>query len=95
MILTGTDHEHSVEDYFNAVIANLFSILWPEPIDTPFYHSRIFRRTSIMQTTLDGAVQKRCSFLPIEIKSNRKGLFKKLQNHNRFKNKQATSRNFM
>ena len=35
MIKTGTDPEYSVEDYLNAVTANLILNIGPEPINTP------------------------------------------------------------
>ena len=36
----------------------------------PIYKNWIHRRTALIQTTLDGAAQKRFSVLPIEIKSD-------------------------
>ena len=65
-VFTGTDPEYSVEDYLNAVTANLILNIGPEPINTPLIH----RRTALIQTTLDGAAQKWFSVLPIEIKSD-------------------------
>ena len=70
MVFTGTDPEYSVEDYLNAVTANLISNIGPEPINTPLHQNWIHRRTALIQTTLDGAAQKWFSVLPIEIKSN-------------------------
>ena len=35
MVFTGTDPEYSVEDYLNAVTANLILNIGPEPINTP------------------------------------------------------------
>ena len=70
MLLTRTDPEYSVEDYLNAVTANLISNIGPEPINTPLHQNWIHRRTALIQTTLDGAAKKRFSVLPIEIKSD-------------------------
>ena len=70
MVFTGTDPENSVEDYLNAVTANLILNIGPEPINTPLHQNWIHRRTALIQTTLDGAAQKWFSVLPIEIKSN-------------------------
>ena len=70
MVFTGTDPEYSVEDYLNAVTANLILNIGPEPINTPQHQNWIHRRTALIQTTLDGAAQKWFSVLPIEIKSN-------------------------
>ena len=70
MVFTGTDPEYSVEDYLNAVTANLILNIGPETINTPLHRNWIHRRTAIISTTLDGAAQKRFSLLPIEIKSN-------------------------
>ena len=70
MLFTGRDHEYSVEDYLNAVTANLILNIGPEPINTPIHQNGIHRRTALIQTTLDGAAQKWFSVLPIEIKSD-------------------------
>ena len=70
MIFTGTDPEYSVEDYLNAVKANLILNIGPEPINTPLHQNWIHRRTALIQATLDGAAQKWFSLLPIEIKSD-------------------------
>ena len=70
MVFTGTDPEYSVEDYLNAVTANLILNIGPEPINTPLHQNWIHRRTALIQTTLDGAAQKWFSVLPLEIKSN-------------------------
>ena len=70
MSFTGTDPEYSVEDYLNAVTANLILNIGPEPINTPLHQNWIHRRTALIQTTLDGAAQKWFSVLPIEIKSD-------------------------
>ena len=65
MVFTGTDPEYSVEDYLNAVTANLILNIGPEPINTPLHQNWIHRRTALIQTTLDGAAQKWFSVLPI------------------------------
>ena len=70
IVFTGTDPEYSVEDYLNAVTANLILNIGPEPINTPLHQNWIHRRTVLIQTTLDGAAQKWFSVLPPEIKSN-------------------------
>ena len=67
--LTGTDPEYSVEDYFNAVTANLILNIGSEPIKTSLHQIWIHRRTSLIQTTFDGAAQKWFSVLPIDLKS--------------------------
>ena len=70
MVFTGTDPEYSVEDYLNAVPANLYLNIGPEPINTPLHQNWTHRRKALIQTTLDGAAQKWFSVLPIEIKSD-------------------------
>ena len=70
MLFTGTDPEYSVEDYLNAVTANLILNIRPEPINTPLHQNWIHRRTALLRTTLDGAAQKWFSGLPIDIKSD-------------------------
>ena len=70
MVFTGTDPECSVEDYLNAVTANLILNIGPEPINTSLQQKWIHRRTAVNQTTLDGAGQKWFSILPIDIKSD-------------------------
>ena len=70
MVFTGTDPEYFVEDYLNAVTANLFLNIGPEPINTPLHQNWIHRRTVLIQTTLDDAAQKWFSVLPIDIKTN-------------------------
>ena len=37
MVFTGPDPEYSVEDYLNAVTANLILNIGPEPINTPLH----------------------------------------------------------
>ena len=58
MVFTGTDPEYSVEDYLNAVTANLILNIGPEPINTPLHQNWIHRRTALIQTTLDGTAEK-------------------------------------
>ena len=70
MIFTGTDPEHSVEDYIKAVTANLVLNIGSEPINTPLHQNWIHRRTALIQKTLDGAAQKWFSVLPIDIKTD-------------------------
>ena len=70
IVFTGTDPEYSVEDYLNAVTANLILNIGPEPINTPLHQIWIHRRTALIQTKLDGAAQKWFSVLPIDIKSD-------------------------
>ena len=70
MVFTGTDPEYSVEDYLNAVTANLILNIGHELINTPLHQNWIHRRTALIQTTLDGAAQKRFSVLPIDIKTD-------------------------
>ena len=72
MVFTGTDPEYSLEDFLNAVTANLILNIGPEPINTPFHQNWINRRAALLQTTLDGAAQKWFSVLPLDIKSNSK-----------------------
>ena len=57
-VFTGTDPEYSVEDYINAVTANLILNTGLEPVNTPLQQIWIHRRTALTQTTLDGAAQK-------------------------------------
>ena len=70
MVFTGTDPEYSVEDYLNAVTAHLILNIGPEAVYTPRHQNWIHRRTTLIQTTPDGAAQKWFSVLPIEIKSD-------------------------
>ena len=70
MVFTGTDPEYSVEDYLNAVTANLILNIGPEPNNTPLHQRWIHRRTALIQTTLDDAAQKWFSVLPIDIKTD-------------------------
>ena len=70
MAFTGTDPKYSVEDYLNAVTANLILNIGPEPIITPLHQNWIHRRTASIQTILDGAAQKWFSELPIDVKSD-------------------------
>ena len=70
MVFTGTDPEYSVEDYINAVTANLVLNIGSEPINTPLHQNWIHRRTALIQTKLDGAAQKWFSVLPIDIKTD-------------------------
>ena len=44
MVFKGTYSEYSVEDYSNAVRANLNLNIGPEPINTPLYQNWIHRR---------------------------------------------------
>ena len=62
MVFTGTDPEYSVEDYLNAVTANLILNIGPEPINTPLPQNWIQRRTALLQKTLDGAAPKKNGF---------------------------------
>ena len=64
MVFTETDPEYSVEDYLNAVTANLILNIGPKQVNTPTHQNWIHRRTALTQTTLDGAI------LPIDIKSD-------------------------
>ena len=44
MVFTGTDPEYSVEDYLNAVTANLNLIIGPKPVNTPL-HQKLDTKT--------------------------------------------------
>ena len=72
MVFTGTDPEYSVEDYVNAVTANLILNIGPEPINTPLHQNWILRRIGLIQTKLDDSAQKWFSLLPIDIKTDLK-----------------------
>ena len=74
MVFTGIDPEHSVEDYLNAVTANLILNIGHEPVKTRLHQNSIHSRTALIQTTPDGAAQKRLSVLHIDIKSDWKGV---------------------
>ena len=76
-LFTGTNPEYSVEDNLNAVTANLFLNLGPEPVNTPLHQNWIHRITALIQTTLDGAAQKWFSVLPIDIKSDWRSFIQK------------------
>ena len=49
MVFTGTDPEYSVEDYLNAVTANLILNIGPEPINTPL-HQKLDTSTHSVNT---------------------------------------------
>ena len=51
MVFTGTDPEFSVEDYLNAVTANLILNIGSEPINTPLHQNWIHIRTALIQIT--------------------------------------------
>ena len=70
MVFTGTYPEYSVEDYLNAVTANLTINIGPKLINTTLHQNWIHRRTALIQTKLDGAAQKWFSVLTIDIKSD-------------------------
>ena len=72
MIFTGTDPEYSVDDYLNAVIANLILKIGPESINSPLHQNWTHRRIALIQTTLDGAAQKWFPVFPIKINSDGK-----------------------
>ena len=74
MVFTATNPENSVEDFLNAVTANLILNVGPEPVNTPSHLNWLQRRTALIQTTLDGAAQKKFSVLTIDIKSDWKRL---------------------
>ena len=52
IVFTGTDPEYSVEEYLNAVTANLILKIGPEPIKTPLHQSWLHRRTALIQTKI-------------------------------------------
>ena len=58
IVFTSTDPEYSVEDYLNAITANLILNIGPEQVNTPLHQNWIQRRTASIQTTHDGAAQK-------------------------------------
>ena len=68
IIFTGTDPEYSAKDYLNADTANLILNIGPEPKNTQLHQNWIHGRTALLQTTLDGAAQKRYSISPKEVK---------------------------
>ena len=59
MVFTGIDPEYSVKDYLNAVTANSNLNIGPEPVNTPHHQNWIHRCIALIQTTLDGAAQKK------------------------------------
>ena len=70
MVFTGTDPEHSVEVYLNAVTANLILNMRPEPVNTLLHQYWIHRRTALIQTTLDGVAPKTDFSFTYRIKTN-------------------------
>ena len=70
MVFTGTDPENSVEDYLNAVPANLILNKGSESVKTPLHQSWIDRSTALIQTTLDSAAEKWISVIAIDIESD-------------------------
>ena len=95
MVFTGTDPEYSVEDYLNEVRANINSNIGPDPVKTPLHQSWILRCTVSIQTTLDGAAQKKFSVFPIEIKSDWKRFTQEFSKMFDSEKKQTTSESFM
>ena len=65
MLFKGTDPEYSVEDYLNAVTAKYFHYR-SKTNKAPLHQIWIHRRTVLIQTTFDGAAQKRFSALPTQ-----------------------------
>ena len=70
MVFTGTDTEYSVEDFLNAVTANLILNIGPEPIITSLYQNWIHRRTVMIKITLGCVAQIKFSVSLIKIKSD-------------------------
>ena len=70
MVFTGADSEYSIEEFLNAVRANLILNIAPEPVNTQLHQNWIHRRTALIQTTLDGATQKWFSILSKRTKSD-------------------------
>ena len=72
MVITGTDPDYLVEDYLNAVTANLILNINQTYIYIfiPLYQKWFHRRTALIQTTHDSAAQTWSSVLPTEIKSD-------------------------
>ena len=95
MVFTGTDTEYSVEDYLNAVTANLILNIGPEPVNTPLHQNWIHRRTDLIQATLDGAAQKGFSVLPKNIKSDWKKIITRIFKNARLRKKKTTPKSFM
>ena len=93
-LFIGTYPNYSVEAYLIAFTANQFLNIGPEPINTPLHQKWIHRCTALIQTTIDGSVQKRFSVLPEEFKPIGKNLNKILKK-NRLGKKQTTSKCFM
>ena len=75
----GTDSEYTVEDYLNAVTANLILNKGPEPINAPHNQNWIHGRTTLIQMTFVGAAQKWFLILPIEINMFGNDLIKNFQ----------------
>ena len=48
IVLTGRDPEYSVEDYLNAVTANLILLIVPKPVITPVHQKLIHDAHSII-----------------------------------------------
>ena len=69
MVFTGADYEYSVEGYLNTNRENLIFNICPQPKNTTVQQNWVKKRPALIQTTLDGAAQKRFSVLPIEIKT--------------------------
>ena len=61
-IFTSTYPEYSVEDYLNAVTANLILNIGPEPINTPLHQNWIQRRTALIQPPLMAQLKKGLQF---------------------------------
>ena len=80
MVFIRRDPEYSVEDYLNAVSANLILNIGPEPVNTQLHQNWINRRPALIQTSLDGAAQKWLSVLPIDIKSDWKTFTQSFKN---------------
>ena len=95
MVFRGTDPEYSVEDYLNAVTANLILNLGPEPVNTSLHQNWIHRRTAVIQTNPDGAARRWFSVLLQEIKSNWKKFTQEFSKMFDSERNQTTSKSFM
>ena len=70
IIFTRTDSKYPVEEYFNAVTANLIVNIGLEPVNTLLHQNWLHRRTVLIQTSLAGAAQKWFPVSPIDINSD-------------------------
>ena len=76
----GTDPTYTIEDFLNAITANMVLTAGPEQTDSPFQEAWILKRYAMIQKVLIGPAQQWYSHLPLGIKKNWQAFCRKFQN---------------